>query len=140
MNKILILTCGVLMMSSVALGDNTTAETCANGAGTVITGVVTGHKYCMSNQKISWWNSNSWCDAQGRRLFSLEDCTYSSYINPGIRICADLKNISIESEIIVWTATPAGTHQSYGLYLPSGRINPFNRDNSYFAGGKALCY
>lgn len=35
MNKILILTCGVLMISSVVLGDDTTTETCANGAGTV---------------------------------------------------------------------------------------------------------
>ena len=122
MNKILILTCGVLMMSSVALGDNTTAETCANGAGTVITGVVTGHKYCLIKQSMNWWNAYALCDGMERRLFSLDDCLYSS---TGTGRCADLEGAS--GVVHIWTATPSGVEKAQCVNLLNGGIFTQNR-------------
>ena len=69
MKKILLLSCGIFFVASVAM-----AETCSDGAGTVIVGSVTGHKYCMSNERLGFWNSYTWCNALGRRMFSMDDC------------------------------------------------------------------
>jgi len=77
MNKILMISCVVLMMSSVAMADETATETCANGAGTVVIGSVTGHKYCVSKQQMNWWNAHAWCDGQNRRLVDKSDCACS---------------------------------------------------------------
>ena len=74
MNKILMMTCGILIASSVALTEDTTTETCANGAGAIITGHITGDKYCKSNKTMNWWNAVSWCDAQNKTLIALSDC------------------------------------------------------------------
>jgi len=96
--KQLILLTAVFMISTVTLANDTTStKTCANGAGTVITGVVTGHKYCKSNVVINWWNANAWCDAQGRRLFSMDDCTYSV---TGTTACADLVGVGDRADYI----------------------------------------
>lgn len=74
MKKILLL-CSLLMISPTLMAEDTTVETCANGAGTIVTGVITGTKYCRSNSDMSWWNANAWCDAQGKRLIDLNiDC------------------------------------------------------------------
>lgn len=80
MKTSLALMCGVLMMSSVVFAEDT-VETCANGAGVVITGAVTGYKYCKSNQQMNWWNAYAWCDAIGKRLFDLNDCGCSGTTN-----------------------------------------------------------
>ena len=72
--KQLILLTAILLTSSVVLAEDTTTETCANEAGTIITGAVTGHKYCLSNYYYDYWNAWAWCDAQGKRLFRMDDC------------------------------------------------------------------
>ena len=122
MNKILILTCGVLMISSVVLGDDTTTETCANGAGTVITGAVSGHKYCVFRKNMDWWNAYAWCDGMGRRLFSLDDCIYSS---TGTKRCEDLAGVSGVAHM--WTATPNGVGTVQCVNLLNGIIFSQNR-------------
>ncbi len=76
MRNVLILMCGMVMLSTVALADDTT-ETCANGAGTVVVGAVTGHKYCRSNQEMNWWNAYAWCDGLDRKLVEASDCACS---------------------------------------------------------------
>ena len=92
--KQLILLTAVFMISTVTLAnDTTTTETCADGAGEI----VTGHKYCKSNVGINWWNANAWCDAQGRRLFSMDDCTYSV---TGTTACADLVGVGDRTDYI----------------------------------------
>ena len=74
MKKILLL-CSLLMISPTLMAEDTTTETCANGAGTIIAGAVTGTKYCMSNTNMNWWNAVSWCDALGKELLDLNtDC------------------------------------------------------------------
>ena len=59
----------MLFMASMAVADDTTTETCANGAGIVITGNLSGHKYCLSNQNMSWWNAYAWCDSYSNNSF-----------------------------------------------------------------------
>ena len=76
MRKILIL-CGVLMMSSSVFAQETPAETCADGAGVVIIGDITGHKYCRSKQFLNWWNAYAWCDALGMKMIDASDCLCS---------------------------------------------------------------
>lgn len=58
MNKAITLICALFILSSSAFAD----ETYANGAGTIITGLISGHKYCKSNTKMNWWNAYIWCE------------------------------------------------------------------------------
>ena len=135
MRQILMLTCGILFISSVGFAEDTTTETCANGAGTVITGVVSGHKYCKSNTNMTWWNAHAWCDALGRRLFSLDDCEYSSTGTTG---CNDLKGGGGNS--FVWTATPNGNSSAYRVNFSTGVLSIFRRASYDVYGNYALCY
>jgi len=134
--KQLILLTAVFMISAVAFADDTiTTETCADGAGDVIAGVVSGRKYCMSHNNMNWWNANAWCDSQGRRLFSLDDCKFSS--TSGVSKCHDLNGIG--DEVWVLTATPYKTTSAYVVNLSSGGIDTWY---GLRAGGvcRALCY
>jgi hypothetical protein len=75
MNKILMFVCSILMVSSVAGADETTTETCANGAGTIVKGVIRG-EYCLSKNFMNWFNAASWCDGMGLKLIEdlNDDC------------------------------------------------------------------
>lgn len=105
MRNVLILMCGMVMLSSVAFADDTTTiETCADGAGIVIEGAVTGYKYCKSNTKMNWWNAYAWCDALEMRLFDLSDCACSDTISDCSR-CVELKDLSVGGIGWIWTNT-----------------------------------
>ena len=126
---------GFSLTSTVTFAEETSTETCANGAGTVITGAVTGHKYCMSNNTMNWWNSVSWCDGVGARLFSVNDCAFSSTSDTSV--CPELKGVGSGW---IWAATPKGTSDAYGLNVSLGSFGSI-----YFAGSRAsnhytLCY
>ena len=140
MRKFLI-SCAILMMSSVVRAQETITETCANGEGTIITGVITGHKYCMSNNPLNWWNAYAWCDALGRRMFKLDDCACSASTNCNYR-CADLVGTGSQP---VWTATPEITNgNSYRVVLSTGDYSDLHvehyRRRYYDNVNYALCY
>ena len=135
MRKILILICGVVMMSSAVFADDTTTpETCANGAGTVIMGTVSGRKYCMSNNDMNWWNAISWCDGLKKHLFSMDDCECG---NTGCNnICPELRNISDNLTHWTWTSTPINT-TAYGVNLVHAGLHvsdPRNKEHR-----RAIC-
>lgn len=142
MRQILMLTCGILFISSVGFAEDTTTETCANGAGTVIEGKVTGHKYCKSNNYMNWWNAHTWCDALGRRLFSLDDCGCSDTVaNCPKNTCAELAGISQES--FWWAVNPVNAHASFVIRPASGYIDSNISGNCYRSSAPshyALCY
>ena len=75
MNKILMCICGILMVSSVVMAEDTTTGTCANGAGTIVKGVIRG-EYCWSKTNMDWFNAASWCDSMGLKLIEniYDDC------------------------------------------------------------------
>ena len=139
MHKILILTCGLLIMSSVAMAEGETAvETCAGGAGTILTGK-SGYKYCRSNKGTNWWNAHTWCDALGKRMFDLNtDCGCDGVANCS-KLCPEL----IKSEtntFLVWTAAPTKT-SAYTVFTDSGGIVLFEGRAYYNNWGypSALC-
>lgn len=135
MNKILILGCSLLVLSSVALADDTT--TCANGAGIVVIGAVTGHKYCMSKKQMNWWNALSWCDGQDRRQFDRSDCACSDVVSNcyGSK-CPELNGITANAGYgWAW----ASLSSNFGVYWGSGSgFGPSLGRND--TGGIALCY
>ena len=89
MKQFLMFTCFSIMIPTTIIAEETT-QTCANGAGTIVIGAITGHKYCKSNVKMNWWNAVSWCDAQGRRLFNLNDCGCSDTIANCAQNCPEV--------------------------------------------------
>ena len=122
--KQLILLTAILLISTVSFAEDTTTETCANGAGTVIEGAVADangnkHKYCISNKTMNWWNAVSWCDALGKKLFSLEDCGCSGTTN-----CTDrCPELYTKIEAYAWTATPKGENSAHFVYMTSASTN-----------------
>ena len=130
MQKVLLLSAIILLSQPVFADDTTTTETCANGAGRVITGVVSGHKYCRSNNTMDWWNAHTWCDGLGSRLFSMNDCEHSSTNT----LCNELAGVGGNEN--VWTAMPKGTSLAYNVNLSSGYIGSSLRGNHRCA----VCY
>lgn len=121
--------CIILCISPSSFAEET-LDVCANGVGTVITGV-SGHKYCKSNTYMNWWNAYTWCDVQGRRMFSMEDCSCDALTNCE-GICPELKGATNEWS---WTITPSGVATSY--LVTSGHIKNTNKRSEHF---RALCY
>ena len=140
MYKIFTFVGGILMTSSVIAADETTlTKSCANGAGTIVTGAISGHEYCLSNNdRMVWWDAYAWCDALGRQLFKLEDCRCSVDTNCLGR-CPEMNGVSIG--MYGWTATPSGTTEAY--VIQSGNTALFHtvaRSPSHLNYGfRALC-
>ena len=127
--------CITFIVSTTTLANDTTPETCANEAGTVIIGAVTGQKYCMSNKSMNWWNAYAWCDGIGSTLFSMNDCKFSG---TNTSICANLKNTG--NDVWIWTSTPNGSTNAYGINLSSGNFGNFAVRNHPHGGYRALCH
>jgi len=137
MRQILMLMCGMVMLSSVAFAEDTT-ETCADGAGVVVTGAVSGHKYCRSKQSMNWWNAYAWCDALGRRLADRSDCACGNTISDcANNQCPELSGVG---NFWAWTGTPSKTGESYYVYPPeNGAFHSLH--NGWGGNGpSALCY
>lgn len=117
MNKLLALTICILITSSISLAQET--DTCVNNAGIVVTGIISKHKYCMSNQKMDFWNAYTWCDAQGRKLFILDNCECSVERNC-INRCPEVAYLLGENakDCYFWTATQRSEQHPYSVYLP----------------------
>ena len=134
--RFITLICGVLLTSTVATAEDTTVETCANGAGTVVIGAVTEHKYCRSNKGMNWWNAVAWCDGQSKRLLQLDDCKFNSTASPWI--CPDLVQVE-KSETYFWTMNPTTETRMYLIQQPSGKVfNSYGGDR-YLSHYHVLC-
>ncbi len=139
--------CITLMVSTIALADDTTTtvETCANGAGTVVIGAVTGHKYCNSNTRMNWWNAWSWCDALGRRLFAATDCACSSTNCSSWIVCPEMKGVTSNPDYthtdVSWTGIPwpGSTSKACNVSFKTGHLSNAN-DNYKPSTYYALCY
>ena len=143
--KNLFLIGAVLFTTLVAVADDTTTETCANGAGTVIEGAVADangnkHKYCMSNKTMNFWNAYAWCDALGRRLFQLSDCRCDNMVADCAKnMCLEL-NKGIDK--LVLTSNSFTTATVYSVRLSDGNIGFGSSRNHRADSGTmhALCY
>ena len=126
MKPFLILTCFGLMISTASMAEDisTPTETCADGAGTIVTGSVSGHKYCKSNAMMNWWNAHAWRDGLGRRLFSLDECTCSDTTSDCYGKCSDLKSVGDDKWI--WTSIPRDASLAYSVNLSSEKVDYIN--------------
>ena len=145
MIKTLTITTCFLILSSIAIAEEvSTTQPCANGGGIVIKGVVTNHEYCLSKNKMNWWNAVAWCDAQGRRLFNLGDCTCNGTTNCR-EFCPELKNPQNdngwESIDRVWTSNHMNKTHTHAVWVTDGTFHTYAYDY-YRRGGHnyALCY
>lgn len=122
MNKFLFLTTCVLGISCHGFAQETSTETCANGAGEVITGYITGTKYCISKTRIDWWNAHAWCDGLGMKLFDLNtDCQQFGTGCSSNQKCMELYDQNPElrktyGDLRVWTANSDAT-SAYAVAL-----------------------
>ena len=142
MRNVLILMCGIVMISSVAFADDTT-ETCAGGVGIVIEGAVADangnkHKYCLSKNSMNWWNAYAWCDAQGRRLFDRSDCACSDTTADCRGKCPEL--VGVGEYAWIWTATSASASGAYHIDISSGNFDGGSNRERGISINKALCY
>ena len=88
-SRIFLAVLGICAISLSSVAEDI-AETGANGGGAVLVGVVSGHKYCKSNNAMSWWNAVAWCDGLERKLIDLNtDCVDKS----GTVICSDFVGV-----------------------------------------------
>ena len=138
MRNVFILMCGMVMMSCVVFAEDITTETCADGAGTVIIGAVSGHKYCKSNKGMNWWNAMAWCDGIGRRLFERSDCACSATVSDCREKCPELTGASNTNDL-VWTATPYTDINAYFISLLSGAYSTHYEGRKGGRGLFALC-
>lgn len=137
MKKILLPVSSLLLLTSIAIADDT--STCADGAGKIVTGTVTGHQYCMSNQQMkNWWNAMAWCDGLRRRAFNVNDCACSNTTaNCAGNKCAELINV-YNTNFGVWTAfQPAKNTNAYSINPKDGSVHNVLRNDSY---NFAFCY
>ena len=75
--KKFILIAGICFMSGMVQAQITDTP-CANGAGVIVNGSVTGKTYCKSNAYgMTWWNAYAWCDAIGMQMIDASDCLCS---------------------------------------------------------------
>lgn len=116
MKNFLTVTCIILTLSLQTFADDTTSEPCANGAGTVFIGKVTGHKYCLSNNSMNWWNAYSWCDGMGKQLINLNDCATTTSGK-----CPEMVGIHAGHQML-WTMTPAENNKWYTIEHVSGAV------------------
>ena len=137
MRRMLILMCGITMVSSVTFAEDIT-ETCAGGAGVVVTGAVSGHKYCRSTQGMNWWNAYAWCDAQGRRLFDRSDCACSDTTADCRSKCPEL--VGVGEYAWIWTATSASASGAYHIDISSGNFDGGSNRERGISINKSLCY
>ena len=138
MKPSLILTCFGLMISTTVWAEDTTSEPCANGAGTIVEGAVTGYKYCKSNNAMNWWNAYAWCDAQGKRMIELNDCACGNTTSD----CANAKcpefKLSINNTY-AWLNDINSSTVAYTMNLTQGvRYVDFFQGNGF--GRTAITY
>ena len=136
MKKILITTCVILMVSTVA-----------NACGGITVKGNSGTSYCLSKHKMNWYSAYAWCNDQKMSLIDVNSvCT-------DYRICSELKLSDNEKTHItnndgtvgwVWTNTSSKITTAYHINLSSGSVDgnlhaSSSRVNAY-TYGYALCF
>lgn len=118
MRKILLFVCGIMMISSVAMAEETTV--CANGSGEIVKGN-DGTEYCKSRIHMNWWTALGWCQKIGRVLVRYPlDCSCEGDKCPNEMVhCPNLKGVGIP---YVWTSTLYGNDNALCIHLESGKV------------------
>lgn len=115
MKRILCVTCGILMLASSAVAE----ETCANGKGKLVQDH-DGNNYCVSQVKMNWFSAFSWCETIGGQLPTLEDCNCKKCSSTAA-MCDNLDPVSGAGGNVVWTSQNAGSDKVWTIARPAGR-------------------
>ncbi|MBR5130387.1 MAG: hypothetical protein IKV03_04100 [Alphaproteobacteria bacterium] len=137
MKKILILTCGILMVSFVA-----------NACEGVVVKGNSGASYCLSKHQMNWYSAYAWCKDQGKDLVELKNVC-------GVAVqgssCPEFKLSDAEKSNIeaagakaqsAWTQTSSSPSAVYYIYLGNSNIHGWG-DNNHSGrnnvNARALC-
>ncbi len=95
-----------------------------------------GHTYCVSKVGVNWWSAFTWCEAQGRRLATVDEiCNISEterwFGKEGNEACPNVIDSGLNG--IVWSSLRA--NELYVYYInSSGRVGTHRpADSSHFA-------
>ena len=126
MKRILCVTCGILMLASSAVAE----ETCANGKGKLVQDH-DGNNYCVSQVKMNWFSAFSWCETVGGKLPTLEDCNCKDCgVTP--TSCPNLRNVMVKAEVYgFWLSNVASSEKVY--VATDGRVQLGKREQAYTA-------
>lgn len=112
---------------------------CADGGRVIVKGILTG-TYCMSKKNIgSWWNANTWCDAQGKQLVSMTDCGCD--LKPsGCKAGNDCPNFYFPDEptFWVWMKNPHNTTAARSVKHIGKEFNQPRSGNRYGEDTRAV--
>ncbi len=112
MKKVLILTCGILMMST---------QTFACGGITVYGN--SGASYCLSKHMMNWYSAYAWCEAQGMKLIDIHEVcgSYTSCLD--LKLSAEEKNKFPNQQVLwVWTNASRSSSSPYIINVASGGL------------------
>ena len=119
----------ILFILCMIAGWNAYGEACANGGGTVVTGV-DGTRYCYSTPSMNWWSAHSWCETAHGKLF---DINAECYKVEGSAQCPNIAN----KQISAWTSnltgqipSTVGTPGAYTICGTGGICN--NHSGNYY--------
>ena len=138
MRKILLFICGIMMISSVAMAEETTV--CANGSGEIVKGN-NGTLYCKSKLKMNWWTALGWCQAIGKTpIHYPSDCRCVGERCPTEMVgCPNFKGV-FTTPTYAWTSMPQGNSEALGIDLVSGKVLTYGVDLPRTTTNKfALC-
>ena len=138
MHKILLLSC--LLISFVVHAEDLTNSTknCANGAGKVEIGNVSGREYCKSNQSnLNWWNAWAWCDALRMKMIDRSDCECSNTVADCINSCPEFIS-DTGTERWFWFNEHKDTSTAYRVLFPIGRIS-WEQNYYIYGTNSAVC-
>ena len=109
----------------MALPVSVFAGKCTNGV--TVYGNSTG-TYCNSRIAMNWWSAHAWCNAQGMKMITLEDCDCPDESKCDMsKMCPNLNGVA--NLIFPWTATPYKNNSAYFIYS-GDHIQTRNRDQT----------
>ena len=141
MQRLLIFITGSMIIVGISLNVKAADDSCANGAGTIVIGAVSGASYCRSQVGMNWWNAFSWCNSQGKQLFDLTDCGCSWQVNCQNK-CPEI-NFKDSNNFWHWTQTSNGMASAY-VVENGGKVESHTRNSTSWVGYsylpfRALC-
>ncbi len=136
MKKILITTCAILMVSTVA-----------NACGGITVKGNSGATYCLSKQAMNWYSAYAWCHDQGMSLIDIESVCKNYNSCPELTLSSEQKkHITDNGGIfyVVWTNTPSKVTNAFHISLTDGSIDGNRHASSSYSNpstyGCALCF
>ena len=126
MKKILILVCGILMVSFVA-----------NACEGVVVKGKSGASYCLSKHQMNWYSAYAWCKDQGKDLVELKNVCGVAVQNSS---CPEFKLSDAEKSDIeaagakahsAWTQTSSSSSAVYYIYLANSNIHGVGDNNGF---------